>query len=186
MASKKGKKSGEGKTVETIEHPDSKRRNIPTAEMQPVLAASDSKPVEVRYPRNVDLDPQLVWRGKDAQDASDLVVNAPPLYIQEKVGPKALVDDLLKQTKREREAADKASGKLQQMDLFARFNGLPKDADKTDFYRYDQNWTNRMILGDSLQVMAKGCAARCSASTSTRRTASSSTATSSGRRRRAM
>ena len=153
MASKKGKKIVEGKTVETIEHPDSKRRNIPTAEMQPVMAPNDSKPVEVRYPRNVDLDPQLVWRGKDAQDASDLVVNAPPLYIQEKVGPKALIDDLLKQTKREREATDKAAGKLQQMDLFERFNGLPKDADKTDFYRYDQNWTNRMILGDSLQVM---------------------------------
>jgi adenine-specific DNA-methyltransferase len=149
------KKTTKGeKTVETIEHPDSKRRNIPTAEMQPVMAPRDEKPVEVRYPRNVDLDPQLVWRGKDAQDAGDLVVNAPPLYIQEKVGPKALIDDLLKQTKREREAADKAAGRLQQMDLFARFNGLPKNADKTDFYRYDQNWTNRMILGDSLQVMA--------------------------------
>ena len=43
-----------------------------------------------------DLDPQLVWRGKDEQDWSDLVVHAPPLYIQEKVHPKVLIDDLLR------------------------------------------------------------------------------------------
>ena len=44
--------------------------------------------------RNRDLDPQLVWRGKDEQDWSDLVVPAPPLYIQEKIHPKVLIDDL--------------------------------------------------------------------------------------------
>ena len=49
--------------------------------------------------RNRDLDPQLVWRGKDEQDAADLVVQASPLYIQEKVHPKVLIDDLLRQTK---------------------------------------------------------------------------------------
>ena len=72
-------------------------------------------------------------------------------------------------------------------DLFADFNGIPKDADRTEFYQHDQNWTNRMILGDSLQVMAswrnaKGCAARCSAFISIRPTASNSTAISSGQR----
>jgi len=103
----------------------------------------------VRYPRNVDLDPQLVWRGKDAQDWSDLVVHAPPLYIQEKVHPKVLIDDLLKQT----QAGDAQQANFQN-DLFSDFNGIPKDADKTEFYQHEQNWTNRMILGDSLQVMA--------------------------------
>ena len=49
--------------------------------------------------RNRDLDPQLVWRGKDEQDWTDLVVHAPPLYIQEKVHPKVLIDDLLRQSK---------------------------------------------------------------------------------------
>ena len=39
-------------------------------------------------------------------------------------------------------------------DLFADFNGMPKGVDKTEFYQHDQNWSNRMILGDSLQVMA--------------------------------
>src|SRR6202007_1010399 len=100
-------------------------------------------------PRNPALDPQLVWRGKDEQDWSDLVVHAPPLYIQEKVHPKALVDDLLRQSKEAQHAAGNLTA-----DLFADFNGIPKGADKTEFYQHDQNWTNRMILGDSLQVMA--------------------------------
>jgi adenine-specific DNA-methyltransferase len=39
-------------------------------------------------------------------------------------------------------------------DLFSDFNGVPKGVDKTEFYQHDQNWSNRMILGDSLQVMA--------------------------------
>jgi adenine-specific DNA-methyltransferase len=137
-------------SVETINHPDDKRRNIPTAELQSVVSNDQLSPVQVAYRRrNADLDPQLVWRGKDMQDWSDLVVNAPPIYIQEKIHPKALVDDLRRQTQQ----AEKA-GKEQQLDLFADFNGIPEGADKTDFYQHDQNWTNRMILGDSLQVMA--------------------------------
>jgi adenine-specific DNA-methyltransferase len=91
----------------------------------------------------------LVWRGKDEQDWSDLVVNVPPLYIQEKVHPKALIDDLLRQTQEARHEAGE-----QEADLFADFNGIPKGVDKTEFYQHDQNWSNRMILGDSLQVMA--------------------------------
>ena len=86
------------KTVETIKHDADKRKNIPTAEHQSVLKQDDANLRTVKYPRNTDLDPQLVWRGKDEQDWSDLVVHAPPLYIQEKVHPKVLIDDLLKQT----------------------------------------------------------------------------------------
>lgn len=137
------------KTIENIRHNDDKRKNIPTAELQSILSTEDQKTLETRYSRNTDLDPQLVWRGKDEQDWSDLVVQAPPLYIQEKVHPKVLIDDLLRQTK---EAKSQEHGF--QTDLFADFNGIPKDADKTEFYQHDQNWTNRMILGDSLQVMA--------------------------------
>jgi adenine-specific DNA-methyltransferase len=137
------------KTVETLKHDEAKRKNIPTAEYQSVLEKEQEKPKTVRYPRTTDLDPQLVWRGKDEQDWSDLVVHAPPLYIQEKVHPKVLIADLLRETK-EREHE---SGMLTP-DLFADFNGIPKDADKTEFYQHDANWSNRMILGDSLQVMA--------------------------------
>ncbi len=100
----------------------------------------------MRYRAQPDLDPQLVWRGKDEQDWSDLVVHAPPLYIQEKVHPKVLIDDLLRQTRGERSTRP---AKLQQPDLFADFNGIPEGVDKTEFYQHDQNWSNRMILGDS-------------------------------------
>src|SRR5213596_1996920 len=129
--------------VETLRHPDDKRLNIPTAEHQSVLEAEHLARKEVRYPRNTDLDPQLMWRGKDYQDWSDLVVQAPPLYIQEKIQPKALIDDLMRQTK----AAD-AQKADSQFDLFSDFNGIPEGAEKTEFYRHDQNWSNRMILGD--------------------------------------
>lgn len=100
---------------------------------------------------NRELDPQLIWRGKDQQDWSDLVVNAPPLYIQEKVKPKALIDDL----RRLSQTADSANNAdLQQADLFGDFNGLPEGAERTDFYQHEGHWQNRLILGDSLQVMA--------------------------------
>ena len=89
-------KPSDPKTVATLKHDDAKRRNIPTAEYQSMLENEQQRPKEVRYPRNTDLDPQLVWRGKDEQDWSDLVVHAPPLYIQEQVHPKALIDDLMR------------------------------------------------------------------------------------------
>ena len=141
-------KNSNPKEVEALRHTEDRRRVIPSAEHQPILSKEQEEPVPVTYARrNRDLDPQLVWRGKDEQDWSDLVVQAPPLYIQEKVHPKVLIDDLLRQSKADPEQAE-------QLDLFADFNGLPAEADKTEFYQHDQNWTNRMILGDSLQVMA--------------------------------
>jgi adenine-specific DNA-methyltransferase len=147
----KGSGSGAaGKTVETLTHEEAKRKNIPTAEYQSVVSKEAQDPVRVAYERrNKDLDPQLVWRGKDTQDWSDLVVHAPPLYIQEKVHPKALIDDLLRQTKESEHESGQTTA-----DLFSDFNGIPKGVDKTEFYQHDQNWSNRMILGDSLQVMA--------------------------------
>ncbi len=153
-------KKTNGKKVETLIHDEAKRKNIPTAEFQSVLQKEAQDPLKIKYPRNVngldkekenrnrDLDPQIVWRGKDEQDWSDLVVHVPPLYIQEKVHPKVLIDDLLKRTEADKQAAET------QTDLFADFNGIPSEAAKTDFYQHDQNWSNRLILGDSLQVMA--------------------------------
>src|SRR5512134_1003137 len=86
--------------VETLAHKQAKRRNIPTAEFESMMREEEKTPIRLAYERrNRDLDPQLVWRGKDEQDWSDLVVAAPPLYIQEKVHPKVLVDDLLHQSR---------------------------------------------------------------------------------------
>jgi adenine-specific DNA-methyltransferase len=156
------RKSKQKKQVEALTHEEARRRNIPTAEYQSVMRKEEQIPKKVSYPRgargleeekarrNRDLDPQLVWRGKDEQDWSDLVVHAPPLYIQEKVHPKILIDDLL----RESSHPSPSGSEGEQIDLFADFNGLPDEAARTEFYQHDANWTNRMILGDSLQVMA--------------------------------
>jgi adenine-specific DNA-methyltransferase len=153
-------KSETKKTVETLTHEEASRKNIPTAEFQSVMQKEEQSPVRVAFPRGVsgldqekknrnrDLDPQLVWRGKDEQDWSDLVTHAPPIYIQEKVHPKVLIDDLLRRSAFEAKAAE------DQINLFADFNGVPEGNAKTEFYQHDANWTNRMILGDSLQVMA--------------------------------
>jgi adenine-specific DNA-methyltransferase len=143
-------KLNSGKTVETLTHEEARRKNIPTAEYHSVMQKEEQSPIRIAYERrNRDLDPQLVWRGKDEQDWSDLIVQAPPLYIQEKVHPKVLIDDLLRQTE-----LTKAQQPGFQIDLFADFNGLPSEGAKTEFYQHDANWANRMILGDSLQVMA--------------------------------
>src|SRR5713226_1423385 len=143
------KKQLTAKTVEALKHGEAKRKNIPTAEYQSILQKGEQSPVRLAYERrNRDLDPQLVWRGKDEQDWSDLVTHAPPIYIQEKLHPKVLIDDLLRRSAADQKAAD------DQIDLFADFNGLPDSNAKTEFYQHDGNWTNRMILGDSLQVMA--------------------------------
>jgi adenine-specific DNA-methyltransferase len=93
-------------------------------------------------------DAQLVWRGKDRQDWSDLIVTAPMIHVQEKVHPKVIIDDLVSRSKQAREDSSDAP------DLFADFNGLTDPMARTEFYQHDQHWSNRMILGDSLQVMA--------------------------------
>ncbi|HMO75960.1 MAG TPA: site-specific DNA-methyltransferase [Sphingopyxis sp.] len=134
-------------TVETLTHDEASRRNAPTAELEPFVPAEVKAPILAAYERrNPDLDPQLVWRGKDVADWSDLIVEAPPLYIQEKIHPKALVEDLKRASARraEPEAAP---------DLFADFNGIDPEQ-RTEFYEHDQHWSNRMILGDGLKVMA--------------------------------
>lgn len=169
-------------SVEDLVHTGATRKNIPTVEHQAVMTERDKKPVQVRYPRanrqwleqlcalheagngegadaanlqarmNRDLDPQLIWRGKDQQDWSDLIVNAPPLYIQEKVKPKALIDDLRRLSQTTGNSA--AAPQPDQAELFGDFNGLPEGAERTDFYQHEGHWQNRLILGDSLQVMA--------------------------------
>jgi adenine-specific DNA-methyltransferase len=143
------KKPASEKQIESFVHDEASRRNIPPAEYQTMVRNLEKTPLQVAYQRrNPDLDPQLIWRGKDLLDESPLVVNAPPLYIQEKIHPKVLIDDLKRRSKQG------GAGDTEQIDLFSAFNGLPSEEAKTEFYQHDQNWSNRMILGDSLQVMA--------------------------------
>ena len=134
--------------VEALTHDEASRKNAPTAELETFVDDATRRPIAVAYERrNRDLDPQLVWRGKDVADWSDLVVEAPPLYIQEKIHPKALIEDL------KRASARTADYDSAAPDLFADFNGIEPDQ-RTEFYAHDQHWSNRMILGDALKVMA--------------------------------
>jgi adenine-specific DNA-methyltransferase len=129
--------------VEVIKHSDT-RKNIPTEQLRDFMP---EQPVAPKlYPRDVSLDPQLVWKGKDEQDAKPLEVPVVPIYIQEKIHPQAIIEDL-----KARQPQPEASEK--QLDLFADFNGIDTFDKKVDFYHHDQHWSNRMILGDSLAVM---------------------------------
>ncbi len=136
--------------VESIRHGDS-RPNIPTEELRDFY---QDVPQTVLYARDTSLDPQLVWRGKDQQDAQPLAVPVLPIYIQEKIHPQALIEDL--QARAEAGASNgpqSGDSGHKQLDLFADFNGIDDFQKKIDFYRHDSHWTNRMILGDSLAVM---------------------------------
>jgi adenine-specific DNA-methyltransferase len=128
--------------VETNVHKD-RRANIPTRELRDFVAEDENKPKTILYPRDPSLDPQLVWKGKDEQDSQDLAVPAVPVYIQEKIHPKYIIEDLRAQAK---------EGKPAQLDLFGDFNGI-KFEEMIEFYQHDLKWSNRMILGDSLLVM---------------------------------
>jgi len=130
--------------VTAVRHSKDHRVNIPTAELESFSRDDERSPKTVLYPRDPSLDPQLVWKGKDEQDRSDLAVPAVPIYIQEQIDPRAIIEDL---------RSESATRRDEQLDLFSDFNGIPFDQ-RVDFYRHQLHWTNRMILGDSLLVMA--------------------------------
>ena len=130
--------------VEAITH-DDKRANLPTAEAHDFVSPELEHPIPVNYPRDPTLDPQLVWRGKDELDNEDLVADAPPIYIQEKIDPRVLIENL-------RDTATRPEDEPE-LTLFEAFDGLD-ELDLVEFYTHEANWSNRMILGDSLSVMA--------------------------------
>ena len=155
------KRQRQATQIETLKHKGDKRKNIATAELERFMREDEAAPTTVEYSRrhnpgqepemyarNPDFDPQLVWKGKEDEDREPLRVAAVPIYIQEKIHPKAIIDDLKRRSSKAAEALTDAP------DLFADFNDLPNENMKLDFYAHDQNWTNRMILGDSLPVMA--------------------------------
>lgn len=128
--------------VDVHKHVADKRSNIPTRET--AAFASDDGPQPFVINRDRSLDPQLVWKSKDEQDARPLEVPTVPIHVQEKIHPQAIVEDVKAWAKQGKPVAD----------LFADFNGLDDFAKKLEFYQHDQHWTNRLILGDSLLVMA--------------------------------
>ena len=131
------------KAIAHINHDDT-RANIPTEELRDFVAEDEQHPATMLYARDPSLDPQLVWKGKDEQDRADLAVPVVPIYIQEKIHPHAIIEDV---------RAHSRQDEAQQLDLFADFNGIEFE-EMIEFYQHQQQWSNRMILGDSLQVMS--------------------------------
>ncbi len=139
------------KKVKSLAHTTQKRTNIPTAESENLIRREDATPEKVKYlrrPENMILNPELNWQGKDKDNENPLIVDAAPIYVHEKIQPQAIVEDLRKLTNANN-VADSLTAQL-----FENFNGLSDPLARTEFYKHSQNWTNRMILGDSLQVMA--------------------------------
>lgn len=151
-------------SIDYTKHKD-KRVNNPTMEHRDFFVAEEKKPFDTLYPRDPSLDPQLVWKGKDEQDREDLAVPTVPIYIQEKIHPSAIIEDLRRNFPpgARREGGGAGGGDQQRLDLFGDFNhmelepGVDPFEAQLDFYSHRdermKSWTNRMILGDSLLVM---------------------------------
>ena len=93
------------KQIDAFTHGEARCANIPTAEYQTLIRREEQALERLSLQkRNPDLDPQLVWRGKYDGDDS-LAVQAPPLYIQEKVHPKALIEDLNRESQKQKIAS---------------------------------------------------------------------------------
>src|SRR4030043_1408873 len=135
-----GKEKAKRVPIDSLRHKD-KRRNMPTEELRGFLSRENQEPQQVEYPgllyaRDPSLDPQLVWKGKDEQDRAPLTVPSVPLYIQEKIHPQALIEDVRAQARK---------GKAEeQLNLFGDFHGI-KFEELIEFYRHEANWSNRMI-----------------------------------------
>ncbi|MFD8234559.1 site-specific DNA-methyltransferase [Streptomyces sp. NPDC059696] len=143
------------KAVQAIRHED-KRVNNPTADAFDLVTEEVEQTKTLLYPRDPSLDPQLVWKGKDEQDRQDLEVPAPPIFRQELIEPRYLVKQLMDETKRRRKDGEN-DGAEEELSLFGTDffdDGIPDELEKIEWYKHQMNWTNRMILGDSLQVMA--------------------------------
>jgi adenine-specific DNA-methyltransferase len=119
--------------VEDYEHSDARRTNNP-----PVgLAHLDREETPVkRLNYDPHLDPPLVWAGKEERATVD--VPAPSIHVHEELSAQKIIGAVRQQRT--------------QQPLFD-VNSL--DPDKAvEFYQHEMNWSNRMILGDSLAVMS--------------------------------
>ncbi len=145
MARKKKEPTPELTELDANRHHDT-RKNIPTEELRDFVAEDESKPPKMLYPRDPSLDPQLVWKGKDEQDREPLEVDIVPIYIQEVIEPRVIIEAI-------------HAGKTTKPDNSGFLPGFYDDFDamdfdrKIEFYQHDQKWANRMILGNSLHVM---------------------------------
>jgi adenine-specific DNA-methyltransferase len=68
--------------VESYKHKEAKRKNIPTAENQKLIADDNTAIKKLRWPRNPDLDPQLVWRGENRKSSAHFAIHGRTAFIR--------------------------------------------------------------------------------------------------------
>ncbi len=140
MSNRKDKKA---LSIEETKHPQM-RVHIPTEELRGFVTPEQEAPKKLLYPRDTSLDPQLVWSGKDEQDMTDLAVPVLPIYIHDRIRAYAIAEAV---------RAEARSEAPLQSSLFDDYDNRTI-GDLVDFYHSQERWANRMILGDSLLVMA--------------------------------
>jgi adenine-specific DNA-methyltransferase len=133
MPARKKKDPNREVPVEDYEHSEAKRTNNPPAGLAH-LDRDETPTKKLQY--DPHLDPQMVWAGKAERLQAD--VPAPSIHVHEELSAQKIVGSIRKQ-------------RLQP----ALFDVSELDPAKAvDFYKHDMNWSNRMILGDSLVVMS--------------------------------
>ncbi len=150
------KKTAKQRDIDAIKHEQSSRRNIPNEQTRGFLREDER--VDLRYAFDLPPfeDPQLVWANKSKEEK--LWVDAPVIYKQENISPQMVIEDLRVNGRESNNNDSRDSGQAGELtrtaSLFEEdFDGL-SDRETVDFYRHDHSWQNRMIFGDSLQVMA--------------------------------
>ena len=134
--------------TDSYRHKAAARRNNPTPETESMMTDEDRKPKPFTINRHEIATPVLAWQregetsalsGDAAQDEL-LRMEALPLYVREKIAPSEFVNQLRKPDSGIQISTDD-------------FNGLPEGADPLNFYEHSGNWQNRLIHGDSADVM---------------------------------
>jgi adenine-specific DNA-methyltransferase len=135
MAGKK--KSGKKKDIEQYEHKDKQRLNNPPVGL--VDAETDKETGKSEYAYDPHIDPQLVWAGK--AERTTFEVPTVSLHVHERIEPRTII-----------EAVRKKNGP-QQTSFFGMWEENLPLREAIEFYKHSHGWSNRLIAGDSLQVM---------------------------------
>jgi adenine-specific DNA-methyltransferase len=127
------------KSVEAYSHEEAKRKNNPHVGL--VSSATDKLNGRTIYAHDPHIDPYLTWAGK--KEGTDFEIQNVSLHIHERIDPKRIVHHFLKQKEKS----------VQQLSLFQQPENEPPLNKAIDFYKHEQDWSNRLIAGDSLLVM---------------------------------
>lgn len=132
------RKSNKKIEIKAYDHKGAKRKNNPPVGL--VSSATDKLDSRKKYEHDPHIDPYLSWAGK--KEGTELEVQNVSLHVHERIDPKRIIKSFLK----------KDTGP-KQISLFEQPDNEPPLNIAIDFYRHEQDWTNRLIAGDSLLVM---------------------------------